>query len=154
MKTTKKFWNYLDMFIHIVIVLVIIVATYYVCEYLERYIYRYTVFPFVAFICVFTLGVILGNSLEKTSKLKPVGFFSKKMSKARKKKKAYIFKDDEETYIPRKQIVEEIKSGNIVHVKKYKNSDFDESDFEDIYNIDISDILDSKMDEQSGEKNQ
>ena len=152
MKTSKKFWNYLDMFIHSFVVLAIIVATYYVCEHLERYIYRYTVFPFVAFICVFTLGVILGNSLEKTSKAKPVGFFSKKMAKSRKKKKVYIFKDDEETYIPRKQIVEEIKSGNIVHVKKYKNSDLDESDFEDIYNIDISDILDSKMDEQNEEK--
>ena len=151
MKGSKKFWNYVDMCTQTMIFLVIIVTTYYICEYLERYIYRYTVFPFVAFVCVFTLGVMLGKALDRNSKGKPIGFFSKKMAKARKKKHAYIFSDDEETYIPHKQIVEEIKSGKIVHVKQYSDSTFTEDDFKDIYSIDIGDILDSKMSEDDEE---
>lgn len=147
MKVSKKFWNYVDMITQTMLFLGIIVVTYYICENLERYVYRYTIFPFVAFVCVFTLGVMLGKALDRNSKGKPIGFFSKKMAKLRKKKRAFIFADDEETYTPRKQIVEEIKSGKIMHVKQYSDSEFNEDDFKDIYNIDISDILDSKMNE-------
>lgn len=153
MKKARRFWNYLDMTTNIIIFLAIIVVTYYVCESLERYVYRYTVFPLVAFVCVFALGVITGKSLERTSKVKPIGFFSKKMAAARTKKNAFIFKDDEETYVPRKEIIEEIKSGRINHVKQYKDSEFDEEDFKDVYNIDIDDMLDDQMndDKESNE---
>jgi hypothetical protein len=150
-KTAKKFWNYVDIVSQVALFLGIIVFTYYICENLERYIYRYTIFPFVAFVCVFTLGVLLGKAMDRNSRGKPIGFFSKRMAKARKKKRAFIFSDDEETYTPRKQIVEEIKSGKIVHVKQYSDSDFSEDDFKDIYNIDISNLLDSKMNEEDKE---
>ena len=148
MKKARRFWNYLDMTTNTIIFLSIIVVTYYVCESLERYVYRYTVFPLVAIICVFALGVITGKSLEKTSKVKPIGFFSKKMAAARMKKNAFIFKDDEETYVPRKEVIEEIKSGRINHVKQYENSEFNEEDFKDIYNINIDDILDDQMNDK------
>ena len=129
----------------------IIVIAYYICEGLERYIYRYTIFPFVAFICVFTLGVMFGKSLDRNSKGKPIGFFSKRMAKLRKKKRKFIFSDDQETYTPHKQIVEEIKSGKIMHVKQYNDSDFTEDDFKDIYNINIGELLDSRMNDKDKE---
>jgi len=153
MKKAKRFWNYLDMTTQVIIFASIIVVTYYVCEELERYFYRYTVFPLVAFFCVFTLGIIFGRSLERTSKVKPVGFFSKKMDKARKRKNSYIFRDDEDTYTPNKEIIEEIKSGNINHVKQYQGAEtFDEEDFKDVYKVDIDNILDDKMNENEENK--
>ena len=153
MKKAKRFWNYLDMTTEVIIFLCIIVVAYYICENLERYIYRYTIFPLIAFICIFTLGIIVGKSLERTSKAKPVGFFSKKMAKARKKKNAFIFRDDEETYTPNKEIIEEIKSGNISHIKQYQNEQrYDEDDFKDIYKVDIDNILDNKMNENEENK--
>ena len=152
MKKAKRFWNYLDMSTQAIIFLGIIVVTYYICEELERYFYRYTVFPLVAFVCIFTLGIIFGKSLERTSKVKPIGFFSKQMDKVRKRKNSYIFRDDEETYTPNKEIIEEIKSGNISHVKQYKEEQFDQDDFKDVYKVDIDNILDDKMNEDEENK--
>ena len=150
MKKAKRIWNYLDMTSQIIIFACIIIVTYYICEELERYIFRCTIFPLVAFFCTFLMGIIFGRSLEKTAKVKPVGFLSKKMDKARKRKNSYIFRDNEDTYSPNKEIIEEIKSGNISHVKQYQGQEeFDEEDFKDVYKVDIENILDDKMNEEN-----
>ena len=150
MKKAKRIWNYLDMTSQIIIFACIIIVTYYICEELERYIFRYTIFPLVAFFCTFLMGIIFGRSLEQTAKVKPVGFLSKKMDKARKRKNSYIFRDNEDTYSPNKEIIEEIKSGNISHVKQYQGQEeFDEEDFKDVYKVDIENILDDKMNEEN-----
>ena len=65
MKKSKIIWNYLDMVVQILSVFAIIVILYEIAENLERYIYRYTLFPFVAFILIFTLGIILACLYKK-----------------------------------------------------------------------------------------
>ena len=149
MKKNKLIWNYLDMFITIFIMLAIILICYFVAENLEKYIYRYTIFPFIAMVLIFTLGVFLGRSIERTRKNKPIGLISKKMSELRKRKNVFIFSDNGQTYIPRKEIIEDIKSGEIVHIKQFNQNDFEIEEFEDMYNINMEELVDSEMRKQN-----
>ena len=142
MKKSKIIWNYLDMIIQVLSVFLIIMVLYYIAESLEKYIYRYTIFPFVAFILIFTLGVILGRDIERTKKNKPIGIISKKMSSLKKRKNVFIFSDDGETYTPNKEIIEDIKSGEIIHVKQFQDNEFETEEFEDVYKIKIEDLID------------
>lgn len=145
MKKDKAFWNYIDLFIQAFIILTFIVIAYIVTLNLETYFYRYTVFPFVACILVFLWGFKLGKGIERTRHKKPIGFVSKKMSKARKQKNLFIFSDDGETYAPHKEVIEEIKSGEIVHVKQFVENDFEIDNFDDIYTISMDDLVDDNM---------
>lgn len=149
MKKNKLIWNYMDMFITTFIILAIILVAYFVAENLERYIYRYTIFPFIAVILIFTLGIFLGRSLERTRKNKPVGLISKKMSEIRKKKNIFIFSDNGQTYIPRKEIIEDIKSGEIVHIKQFNQNEFEIEEFEDMYSINMEELVDRQMKKQN-----
>ena len=124
----------------------IIFIVYLIAEHLEKYIYRYTLFPFIAVILIFSLGLFLGRAIERTKKNKPIGLFSNKMAEIRKKKNVFIFSDSGIPYTPRKEIIEEIKSGEIVHVKQIHHSEFETEEFNDVYNIHIDDIVDSEMD--------
>ena len=153
MKKSKIIWNYLDMIIQVLSVFLIIIVLYYIAESLEKYIYRYTIFPFVAFILIFTLGVILGRDIERTKKNKPIGIISKKMSSLKKRKNVFIFSDDGETYTPNKEIIEDIKSGEIIHVKQFQDNEFETEEFEDVYKIKIEDLIDTKMDKKNDGEN-
>ena len=146
MKKNKAIWNYIDMIIQTSVIFGIIVIVYVIAENLERYIYRYTIFPFVAFVLIFTLGILLGRGIERTKRNKPIGFLSKKMATLRKKKNVFIFSDNGETYTPNKEIIEDIRSGEIVHIKKIEENEFETEEFSDIYKIDIGDIVDIEMD--------
>ena len=146
MKKSRSIWNYLDMIIQTTLIIMLIIVAYIIAENLERYIYRYTIFPFVSFILIFILGVLFGRGIERTKRNKPIGLISKKMAKLRKKKNIFIFSDEGETYTPHKEIIEDIKSGEIVHVKQFQNNDFELDEFEDIYKIQIDDIVDVEMD--------
>ena len=154
MKKNRIIWNYIDIVVHTIIIFAIIIVAYHITENLERYIYRYTVFPFIAFTMIFLLGIILGSSFEKTKKRKPVGIISKKMSKLRKKKNLFIFSDNGQTYTPNKEIVEEIKSGEIVHIKKFEENDFEIDQFEDIYKINMDNIVDMNFNKNKDEENE
>lgn len=145
MKKDKVFWNYVDLFIQALIILVLIVIAYIITLNLEKYFYRYTIFPFVACVLVFAWGFKLGKGIERTRHKKPIGFFSKKMFKARKQKNLFIFSDDGETYAPHKEVIEEIKSGEIVHVKQFVENDFEIDNFDDIYTISMDDLVDDNM---------
>lgn len=147
MKKSKIIWNYLDMIVQTIFVFTLIVIAYEVAENLERYIYRYTIFPFVAFILIFTLGIVLGRGIERTKKNKPIGFISKKMASLKKRKNVFIFSDEGETYTPHKEIIEDIKSGEIVHIKQFEENEFETEEFKDIYKIDIEDLIDLNMEE-------
>ena len=153
MKKSKIIWNYLDMIIQVLSVFLIIIVLYYIAESLEKYIYRYTIFPFVAFILIFTLGVILGRDIERTKKNKPIGIISKKMSSLKKRKNVFIFSDDGEPYTPNKEIIEDIKSGEIIHVKQFQDNEFETEEFEDVYKIKIEDLIDTKMDKKNDGEN-
>lgn len=146
MKKSKAIWNYLDMISQTIFIFIIIFIAYEIAENLERYIYRYTIFPFVAFVLIFSLGIILGRGIERTKKNKPVGLISKKMSELKKKKNVFIFLDDGETYTPHKEIIEDIKSGEIVHIKQFQSNEFEYDEFKDIYKIELDDLIDVKMD--------
>ena len=146
MKKSNTIWNYLDMFLQTLFVFLLIFMAYEIAENLERYIYRYTIFPFVAFVLIFSLGIVLGRGVERTKRHKPVGLISKKMSELRKKKNVFIFSDDGETYTPHKEIIEDIKSGEIVHIKQFQNNEFEYDEFTDIYKIELDDLIDIKMD--------
>jgi len=148
MKKNRMIWNYLDMFINLIIIFVFISIIYIVAENLEKYIYRYTIFPFVAFVAIFALGMILGRGIERTMNNKPIGYFSKKMANERKKKNIFIFSNDGTTYTPHKEIIEDIKSGEIVHVKQFAENEFNIEEFDDIYTIHIDDIVDDEMKEK------
>ena len=152
MKKERAFWNYIDLIIQAVFVLLIIVGVYIVAENLEKYVYRYTIFPFVAVILIFLWGISLGKGIERTRHMKPVGLISKKMYKSRKRKNLFIFSNDGETYTPHKEVIEEIKSGEIVHVKQFVENDFPIDEFDDIYTISMDDIVDMNM-EDDKEKN-
>lgn len=147
MKKSKSIWNYLDMLSQILLISIIIIGFYYIAESLERYIYRYTIFPFIALILIFVLGALVGRGVERTKHNKPIGIISKKMQRARKRKNMFIFSDDGETYVPHKEIIEEIKSGEIVHVKQFQDSNIDIEEFNEIYKIQMDNIVDDKMDE-------
>lgn len=149
MKKSKSIWNYIDMIIQISAILLTIVIVYTISESLERYIYRYTIFPFIAFVLIFILGILVGRGVERTKKNKPIGILSKKMAKSRKRQNMFIFSEDGETYVPHKEIIEDIKSGEIVHVKQFQTDDFEE--FCDIYKIHIEHIVDDKMDDKDEE---
>ena len=145
MKKERVFWNYIDLIMQAAIVLLSIVGFYMLAENLEKYIYRYTIFPFIAVVLIFLWGISLGKGIERTRHKKPVGLISKKMYKARKQKNLFIFSTDGETYAPHKEVIEEIKSGEIVHVKQFVENDFEIDEFDDIYTISIDDIVDMKM---------
>ena len=66
MKKDRVFWNYVDLFIQTIIMIVLLVGIYIFTENLEKYFYRYTVFPFAAFIIIFIWGYSLGKGIEKT----------------------------------------------------------------------------------------
>ena len=149
MKKNKLIWNYIDMFITTFVMLAIILIFYFVAENLERYIYRYTIFPFIAVVLIFTLGVFLGRSIERTRKNKPIGLLSKKMHELRKKKNVFIFSDNGQTYVPRKEIIEDIKSGEIVHIKQFNQDDFEIEEFEDMYSVDMEELVDSQMNKKN-----
>lgn len=145
MKKDRMFWNYVDMIIHIIIIFTIIFIFYIITENLEKYIYRYTIFPFFASLLIFLLGIILGRGIERTRNNKPIGMFSKKAALARKKKNIFIFANDGATYTPHKEIIDDLKSGEIVHIKQFQENDFAMDEFDDIYKIEIDDIIDTKM---------
>lgn len=147
MRRSKTFWNYVDMLIVTIAILVTIVITYFVAENLERYIFRYTIFPFVAVILIFCLGVLLGRGIERTRHSKPIGYFSKKMAEKRKRKNMFIFKEHGSTYVPHKEVIEDIKSGEIVHIKQMNTNDFD-----DLYKIHIDDLVDIEMDNKENDE--
>ena len=151
MKKSKIIWNYIDMFITVIAVFFVIFVVYIITEGLERYVYRYAVFPFVAVILIFSLGIFLGNAIEKTKKNKPIGVFSAKMAQIRKKKNVFIFSDNGVPYTPRKEIIEEIKSGEIVHVKQIHHSDFATEEFNDVYSIHMDDLVDDGMNMKTDE---
>ena len=152
MKKNKLFWNYIDMLITIFIFLTLIIVLYFIAESLERYIYRYTLFPFISFILIFVLGLILGRGVERTRKNKPIGFFSKKMNKLKKKQNMFIFSDDGETYVPHKEIIDDLRSGEIVHVKQFEDINIDIDDFTEIYKVHIDNLVDNKMESEDKEK--
>ncbi len=143
MRRSKTFWNYIDMLIVTLIIGGLIVSTYYIAEHLEKYIFRYTIFPFVAAILLFCLGLLLGRGVERTRHSKPVGYFSKKMAEKRKRKNMFIFKESGSTYVPQKEVIEDIKSGEIVHIKHMNTNDFD-----DVYKISIDDLVDKTIDDK------
>jgi hypothetical protein len=145
MKKNKVIWNYIDMFFTSIILLSCICVSYFIANSLEKYLYRYVIFPFIAFLIIFLLGIYLGKSGERTKNKKPVGLISNKMAKLRKEKNAFVFSDDGETYTPKKEIIEDIKSGEIVHIKQIHHSDFETEEFNDIYNIHIEDVIDDEM---------
>ena len=151
MKKNKAIWNYLDMITQTTIFSGIILIFYLIAEKLEKFIYRYTIYPIIASILIFLLGVIIGKGIEKTKKNKPIGYFSKKMAKRNKKKNTFIFSDEAGTYTSNKEIIEEIKSGEIVHVKQFQNNEFEQDRFDDVYKIDIGDIVDNNMNESNEE---
>ena len=152
MKKSRAIWNYMDMLIQILVIIGIIFVAYIVAENLERYIYRYAMFPFIAFVLIFTLGILLGRGLELTKKNKPIGIISRKMAKVRKKKNYFIFSENGQTYTPHKEIIEDIKSGEIIHVKQFQENDFVIEEFKDVYAIEINDIVDIKMDSNNDEE--
>lgn len=154
MKRSKAIWNYIDMLLATTIILGIILVVYLITESLEKYVYRYALFPFVAIILIFSLGLFLGRALERTKKNKPIGLISNKMAQIRKKKNVFIFSDNGVPYTPRKEIIEDIKSGEIVHVKQFHHSEFETEEFSDVYNIHIDDIIDDKMNENSEDEKQ
>jgi hypothetical protein len=129
------------MFIQALSIAFIIILTYFIAESLERYIFRYTLFPFIAVVLIFSLGMILGRGIERTRHSKPIGYLSKKMAAKRKRKNAFIFNDNGQTYVPHKEIIEDIKSGEIVHIKQFNSNDFD-----DMYNFHIDNLVDKEMD--------
>lgn len=145
MRRSKTFWNYVDMLITTIAIIFVIVIAYFIAENLEKYIFRYTVFPFIAVILIFCLGVLLGRGVERTRHSKPVGYFSRKMSEKRKRKNMFIFKEYGSTYVPHKEVIEDIKSGEIVHVKQMNTNDFDE-----LSKIHIDDLVDMEMDNREG----
>lgn len=145
MKKAKIIWNYIDMFFTITIIMGIIFGAYLITEGLEKYIYRYTIFPVIAVILIFVLGLWLGRAVERTKKSKPIGFISNKMAEERKKKNVFIFSDNGLPYIPRKEIIEDIKSGEIVHIKQIHHSEFETEEFHEIYNIHMDAIIDDQM---------
>lgn len=145
MKRSRAIWNYLDMLFTTGFVFLIITVVYFVAENLERYFYRYTIFPFVALILIFFLGLYLGRGIERTRKNKPIGIISRKMARERKKKNMFIFANEGVVYTPNKEIVEEIKSGEIVHVKQLNDNPFDNDEFDEIYKIQIDDLVDNEM---------
>lgn len=152
MKRNKVIWNYIDMLLTTLVVFAIIFVLYMIAESLERYIYRYTIFPFIAFILIFVLGLFLGRAFERTKKKKPIGLISNKMAKLRKQKNVFIFNDDGIPYSPRKEVIEDIKSGEIVHVKQIHHSEFETEEFNEIYNISVDDIIDDKMNANKSEE--
>ena len=154
MKKSRSFWNYIDLLLQAGIILAVIAGVYYLAEYLERYIYRYTVFPLVAFVFIFILGILLGRGVERTKKNKPIGLISKAMAESRKKKNRFIFSDAPNSYSPHKEIIEEIKSGDIVHVKHFEDSEFNIDEFYDLYKVQIENIVDDKMGENDKENNE
>jgi hypothetical protein len=70
------------------------------------------------------------------------------MSKLKKKKNYFIFQENGQTYIPHKEIIEDIKSGEIVHVKHFSDSQFTTEEFYDMYKIEMDNLVDNKMDEK------
>ena len=139
------------MLIAIAIVFAAIFVVYVITENLERYVYRYAFFPFIAVVLIFSLGLFLGRGMERTKKNKPIGIVSNKMAKLRKKKNVFIFSDNGIPYTPRKEIIEEIKSGEIVHVKQIHHSEFETEEFNDIYNIHVDDLVDNTMNNKMNE---
>jgi co-chaperonin GroES (HSP10) len=152
MKKSKSIWNYIDMLTQTLFIFILIYIAYETAENLERYIYRYTTFPFIACVLIFTLGMILGRAIERTKKNKPVGLISKKMAALKKKKNVFIFSDDGETYTSHKEIIEDIKSGEIVHVKQFQNNEFEYDEYTDIYRVELDDLIDVKMDHKDDEE--
>ena len=57
----------------------------------------------------------------------------------------FIFANEGVVYTPNKEIVEEIKSGEIVHVKQLNDNPFDNDEFDEIYKIQIDDLVDNEM---------
>lgn len=153
MKKSKSIWNYIDLISQIILIGIIIIGVYYITESMERYFYRYTVFPFIAVILIFLLGILVGRGAEKTKHNKPIGLISKKMYQIRKKQNIFVFSDEGETYVSDKEIVEEIRSGEIVHIKQFQNSSVSKDDFDEIYKIRIDDVVDKKMEEISENEN-
>lgn len=145
MKKSKSIWNYLDMLFTTGFVFFIITVVYFVAEHLEKYFYRYTIFPFVALILIFFLGLYLGRGIERTRKNKPIGIISRKMAKERKKKNMFIFANEGVVYAPHKEIIEEIRNGDIVHVKKFNDNPFENEAYNDLYEIEMSDLVDKEM---------
>ena len=152
MKKDRVFWNYVDLLFQTLGILIVIIIAYFITEEMEKYFYRYTIFPFIALILIFVWGISLGRGIEKTRHKKPVGFISKKMYEARKKKSIFIFSNDGETYTPHKEIIDEIRSGEIVHVKQFVENDFNVDDFDDIYKISMDDIVDMNMNDDRENK--
>lgn len=150
MKKNKAIWNYLDMSTQVTTIFFVIIILNLIAEKLERFIFRYTIFPLIASILIFIAGILIGRGVERTKKNKPIGYFSKKMAKKNKKNNSFIFSDEAGTYTPNKEIIEEIKSGEIVHVKQFQNNEFECESFDDIYKINIDDIVDDSM-EGNGE---
>ena len=145
MKRSRAIWNYFDMLFTTGFVFVVITAVYFVAEYLEKYFYRYTIFPLVAFVLIFFLGLYLGRGIERTRKNKPIGIISRKMAKERKKKNMFIFANEGVIYTPHKEIIEEIKSGDIVHVKKINEDPFDNDDYDELFKIEIDELVDNEI---------
>lgn len=94
----------------------------------------------------------MGRAIERTRKNKPIGIISKKMNKLRKKHNAFIFLDDGETYVPQKEIIDDLRTGEIVHIKKFEDIDINIDDFSDVYRVQIDDIVDDEMDKKDEEK--
>ena len=145
MKRNKAIWNYLDLIIQVIIVAFVIAGAYVLSEYLEKYIYRYVAFPFIAFASVFSLGLLIGRGIERTREHKPIGAISRKMAKERKQKNLFILSNDGAIYTTRKEVVDEIRSGEIVHIKQFVENEFVIDEFDDIYQIRVEDIVDQKM---------
>ena len=74
------------------------------------------------------------------------------MYQLRKKKNVFIFSDNGETYTPNKEIIEDIKSGERVHVKQFVNKEFDTDEFKDVYKIEFDDLIDKEMKDKNEEK--
>jgi hypothetical protein len=97
--------------------------------------------------------MLFGRGIERTKHHKPIGYFSKKMASERKKQNIFIFSNDGTSYTPHKEIIEDIKSGEIVHVKQFVENEFNMEEFDDIYTIHIDDIVDVEMEDKK-ENNQ
>lgn len=147
MKKYRSSWNIVDVFFKIFTIILLIFIIYIFCEYQERYIFRYTLFPALAVFLTFILGIVIGKDLEKTKNELPIGYFSKKAFKKNKARNVLVFSDNKTIYSPKKKVIDEIKSGEKVHIKQrqinvFEQQDAKKEDFKDLYSISLDDLID------------